>query len=318
MRCIVAVITALILLSLPSNSFCAGEDHKYFDVYGGAWSVKGAEASWKTRWDSGGLGTGYSELEWTDLDTLAYMIGAKVKPYFYFLDLDFHYIGGRLRDGKNTDTDWIEGSTPFSISTQDTDGHLRYWSADLGLLLYPYRGKPKGWAGGAKRRDHQTKLELIFGYFDYQLPLRLVNGVQTVPATGRFAGLRSTYDFEWAGYKTGLRFKWDFIKMPSNGLHALGLNFAYSYLWGIEYRGEGYWNLRGLHFTHEADDGTGTDFAVSLFYRPLKNLRFVLGHRWLDLEARNGYDYRNGVYNSDLVEVKSSSAGWFLTLGHSF
>lgn len=342
MKYFVAVITLVILMGIPVNSFSSAKTNKYFSLYGGIWSIDNGEASFKISFPISGVGTGYSELEWKDLDSLTPMIGAKIVPYFYFLSLDIQYAGGNLREGDNTDTDWIGGYFPFSVSKADTDGDVKQWSIDMDILLYPYRGKPTSWGKGDRDRgdkepifkaidrkkrgwaDDRTKLKAVIGYFNYEYSLRDTNGVQTSDplglfgGTGPFSGLNSTFDFQWKGIKTGLGFEHDFIQSPSKGLHAFGFNIEYAFLWEIDYTGKGYWNLRDLRFTQEADNGTGYDFLIYLFYNPLRNFQVQLGYRSLHVEAKDGLDLRSGVKNADLDKAESSSAGWLLNLAYTF
>lgn len=323
MKHLIKIIILVFALSVPVNSFSSEDSFNYFSLNVGTWVMQSGNASFQTSFPAIFVaGTGHSKLEWGDLDCYAYMVGAKVKPYFYFLTFDLQYVGGDLIEGKNTDTDWDEGYLPYSISKADTDGDIKYWSIDLDILIYPYLGKPVSWGRGEKQFANKTRLDAILGYFHYEYNLRDTKGVQTLDTiwglTGPFSGLNSTYDFEWKGYKIGLRYVYDFIKSPSDGLHAIGFKIEYSYLWKIDFNGKGYWNLRDLHFTQEADNGTGEDGLLSLFYNPLKNLQVQFGYRWLAVSAKNGYDYRNGAINACLDEVDSKTHGLFFNLAYSF
>jgi len=317
------IVIVLFLLCVPVSSFSfednSGGTSSYLSLNVGVWAMKGGEASFQTSFPAIFVpGTGHSKLEWKDLDSYSYMLGAKVKPYFYFLTLDLQYLGGDIRDGECTDTDWDEGFAPWSVSKNATDGDLEYWSIDLDILLYPYLGKPVGWGMSERRPNNKTRFEAILGYFRYEYDLHDFNGVQTVPSLGPFDGLDSTYDFKWKGFRTGLRYAYDFVKEPSHGLHAIGFRIEYSYLWKVDFDGEGYWNLRDLRFTQEADDGTGNDWVLAFFYDPLKNIQIQFGHRWLTVSAKNGYDLRDGTLNAYLDTVDSKSRGWFLNLAYTF
>ena len=98
----------------------------------------------------------------------------------------------------------------------------------------------------------------------------------------------------------------------------MGFKLEYSYLWKIDYNGKGYWNLRDLRFTQEADNGTGYDFLIYLFYNPLRNLQLQLGYRSLYVEAKDGVDLRAGVKNVDLDKAELSSTGWLFNLTYTF
>lgn len=324
MRHLIKIIVLVFVLSVPVSSFSSEDSFKYFNLNVGSWIIRNGDASFQTSWSTGGLGTGYSKLEWGGLDSYAYMVGAKLKPYFYFLTLDLQYAGGDIRNGGNTDTDWVGGYTAFSISKSDTDGDVKYWSIDLDILLYPYLGKPESWGRGEKKLAYRNRFEVILGYFHYEYNLTDTKGIQIVDTISGYSGpfsvpgVNATYDFEWKGYKTGLRYVLNAAEKPSDSLHAKGLKIEYSHLWEIDFNGEGYWNLRDLRFKQEADGGTGDEWVLSFFYNPLKNLQVQFGHRWLTVTAENGYDYRNGTINAYLVEVDSSSRGWFFNLAYNF
>lgn len=322
MRHLIEIIVLLFVLGVPVSSFSSEDSFKYFYLNAGPWIIKDGNASFQISSSTGGIGTRYLKLEWEGLNSYAYMVGTKLKPYFYFLTLDLQYAGGDLSKGECTDTDWVGGYSPFYISKSDTDGDLKYWSIDLDILLYPYSGKPESWGRGEKKLAYRNRFEVTVGYFHYEYDLNMTKGVQTVDTisnyTGPFSGLNSTYNFEWKGYKTGLRYVLDFIKTPSDRLHAIGFKIKYSHLWKIDFNGEGYWNLSDYRFKDEADDGTGNEWILSFFYNPLKNLQVQFGHRWLTVSAKDGLGDIEAAQPAYLDEVDSSSEGWFFNLAYNF
>lgn len=304
----------------PQNE--KSEPYRFFDLYGGTWITQG-EGSWEKSFPIDGF-TGRSELEFQDIDSTLYTIGARIKPYLYFVTLDIRYASGDISSATGTDSDWID-SYLFSKSEFDIDGDTQYWSLDLYLLLYPYRGRITGWGTGEKKPPHLTTLEAFFGRFHYKDELDITNGVQVIPPTGSFSGLNSEYYFEWEGFKSGLKFEWDFVKKPSSFLYALGFRTHVGFLFGVDYEGEGIWNLRtdwaqNPSFKHEAD-GYGFEGQIGLFYTPFKHFKMELAYHYLNLDA-DGTErifFSDGTtYDTNLDDVSSIRHGILFLLTFYF
>ena len=98
----------------------------------------------------------------------------------------------------------------------------------------------------------------------------------------------------------------------------MGFRAEYCYLWHIDFYGEGFWNLRDYRFKDKADDGSGNDWILSLFYYPLKNLQVQFGHRWLTVKAKDGLDDVESASPAYLDDVRSKSNGWFFNSAYNF
>ncbi len=203
---------------------------------------------------------------------------------------------------------------------------MEYLALDVYLLLWPPRGKPVGWGRGAEKPPDLASLELLLGWFRYEDRIDITNGVQVIPPSGPFSGLRSEYTFEWQGFRTGLKYEWDFIRRPSRFLYALGVKAWGAYLWGVDYDGEGIWNLRtdfaqNPSFAHEAD-GDGFEGQIGVFYSPLKHLKADLSYRYLSLRGDDGTDttfFSDGtIGEANLDKVRSRRQGILFLLSYSF
>lgn len=296
------------------------ELYGFIDLYGGPFFTRG-EGSWEISFDA----EGKSKLNFEDIDSTMWMIGATIKPYLYFLALDFRYASGDISSGKGIDSDSTD-DVLFLRSESDIDGDTKYWSLELRVHLLPYRGKFIAWGKGERKYPQLATLEALFGWFHYEDKLDITNGVQIVPATGPIIGLNSEYGFEWEGYKFGVKYEWDFIKKPSPFLYALGVKAFAAGLFFVEYKGVGVWNLRddfaqNPSFRHEAD-GRGFEGQIGLFYSPIKHVKMELAYYSLKLQAEDGTDttfFTDGTTAaSDLDKVKSNREGILLLLSLYF
>jgi hypothetical protein len=300
------------------------ELYNFVDLYAGVGFAFG-EGSWEISFPAGAGLTGRSKLEFEDIDGTLYIVGAKIKPYFYFLTIDARYGSGDIRSGTTIDSDWL-GSFLFSRSESDADGDVEYFALDMFVLLYPLRGKPAGWGKSVSKPRHHATLEAFFGWFYYEDRIDITNGVQVIPPSGPFSGLDSDYEFGWEGFRTGLLYEWDFIKKPSRFRHALGIRAWGAYLWAVDYEGEGIWNLRtdlaqNPSFAHDAD-GDGFEGQIGLFYSPLKHFKMELAYKFLSLRAEDGTDttfFSNGtIAEVNLDKVHSKRHGVLLLLSCYF
>ncbi len=313
------------LFSYPSSAAPQNEKsepYRFFDLYGGIWTAWG-EGSWEKSFPINGF-IGSSKLEFEGINSILYTIGVRAKPYLYFVTLDIRYASGDIPSGTGTDTDWIS-SFPFSESEFDIDGDTEYWSGDLYVLFYPYRGKITGWGTGERKPPHLIALEGLFGWFHYKDELDMTNGVQVIPPIGPFGGLNSEYYFEWQGFKTGLKFEEDFIERPSRFRYGLGVKAWAALLWGVDYGGEGVWNLRtdwtqNPSFQHEAN-GYGFEGQIGLFYSPFNHFKIELAYHVLSLKA-DGTEtifFSDGtIAYTDLDEVSSNRHGFLFLLSFFF
>ncbi len=287
------------------------ELYRFFDLYGGLWHTWG-EGSWELSFGVGGK----SKLEFKDIGSTMFLMGARIKPYFYFINIDFRYGFGSISSGTGIDSDWIDDEL-FSKSNSEIDGDTKYWSLDLSVLILPYRRKIGKPGMGEKKPPHLVTLEAFSGWFHYEDNLKITSGVQVIPPTGSFSGLKSTYDFKWEGLRVGLKYEWDFIKKPSSLLYGMGIKIIPAFLLLVDYEGEGTWNLRdefaqNPSFEQEAD-GNGFEGQIGFFYSPFKHFKMELAYYALQLEAKDGTDrtfFSDGTTgDSHLTEVSSERHG---------
>ena len=114
----------------------------------------------------------------------------------------------------------------------------------------------------------------LVGYSYHEQNLKITDGFQTIPATGPFPGLDSSYDTEWKGPWIGidLRFKAREIKIFA---HRFETYFTYEYHWA-DYDAEADWNLRDdlahpKSFKHDTD---GNGYVIGAGFN------FVLHQHW--------------------------------------
>ena len=165
---------------------------------------------------------------------------------------------------------------------------------------------------------------LVVGFLHYEDNLTLRNGAQTntVPfeglnmPLGPFSGLNSTFNFEWNMLKMGVLRRAHFSKEFSYS----GLLAAYPY---VDYRGEGYWNLRAgtnpsdfrmqsPNFIQESNKGYGYEASLELIYAISENTELSAGYRYFYLYAKNGTDW---VYFAD-GSVAESTLDWVMVTRH--
>lgn len=212
----------------------------------------------KLTWQISGDVTGdnpniISELTWRDL--LSYQMGTSGKVVWnnrLRLEGDFDY--GWIFDGTNQDSDFSldnrRGEFSRSDNVSDGDSVL---DATAGLGYQFSLQVPENWQ---EFLTEELAMTLLAGYSYHEQNLRMTDGFQTIPATGAFAGLNSTYQTEWEG--------------PWVGLEAAGQRQNFRGFSRLEYHWANYyaqanWNLRTdfqhpVSYVHMAD-GFGVVFA---------------------------------------------------------
>ena len=208
-------------------------------------------------WNKAGVGPlGYvnilSELAWSDLEIFQIKLNNKtiIRDLFY-LRGSFDY--GWILRGSNQDSDYAGDNRTIEFSRSNnnaSDGDVM--DASLGLGLHFSFGLD--WFG----------ITPLVGYSYHQQNLTVTDGYQTIPSTGSFAGLNSTYDTEWKGPWIGLDLSFDIKKK-----HNLFVNLEYHW---ADYSAEADWNLRTdfahpKSFEHIAEgNGIVISTGVNFFY----------------------------------------------------
>jgi hypothetical protein len=253
-----------------------------------------------------------SELSWKNLDIALVEIGSRlILPSRWEIDGRFAY--GTIVDGQNQDSDYNGNNRTqeFSRSNNLSDeGNTLDASLALGYRfpLMPSRQGRPWWSITPK---------VGFSYHAQNLKMR--RGFQTIPATGHFAGLDSSYDASWYGPWAGLNSEVNI----ANRVFLTG-SFEYHYAF---YEGTGHWNLRSdlqqpTSFEHEAE-GTGIVASLGGRVRLIEDLSLRLSVDYQDWKAnRKGIDtmhFSDGT-NSEMTfnEVNWESLGANIGLDYDF
>jgi len=194
-----------------------------------------------------------SELTWDDIKSYQVKIqGRLVWPNMVAFRGSADY--GWIFDGDNQDSDYLgdHRTQEFSRSNNSADdGHL--WDASV-AVGYPFRFG----------RTVVTTATPLMGWSHHEQHLTISDGYQTIPDTGSFSGLNSSYDTRWKGPWLGIDLNFRAGKIKSF-LQRLAPYFTYEYHWA-DYDAEADWNLRSdlkhpKSFKHNAD-GTGYIIAT--------------------------------------------------------
>lgn len=198
---------------------------------------------------------------------------------------------GWIVDGRNQDSDYLgdNRTLEFSRSNNDTDDdNVLDVSVAAGYRVYLS-------APGA--RDRQWLIPLV-GYDYREQNLRIINGNQTIPATGSFAGLDSTYRTEWNG-------PWVGVEWAEESARAVNSHVRVSWH-RFDYYGEGNWNLRTdlahpRSFAHYSD---GSGWIVSAGFSSAQSATW---------RYRVSYDYLRWRAGAGVDRVFPATGGYFET-----
>ncbi len=265
-----------------------------------------------------GFFSGRSRLDWRNIDSAVIVLGAEAGLSRSWA-LAGHLGRGRVADGDNTDSDWFtvpsRGWHDFKIFESMAETSGRTTTGDISLVWRPTAAVP----------GSPWSLDLSAGWQYYADELRDRRGVTVIdlgiPVREPIPGLNSTYDFRWRGWRLGM----------AAGLRAgtrLSFSAGYTLLFGLDYRGEAFWNLREdfrstpPNFVHDAGGGRGYEATVGVAYRAGSNAVLTLGYRWLSLKVKNGTDvvyFADGTRGeSSLDAVESSRRGFTFGAGFLF
>jgi hypothetical protein len=171
-----------------------------------------------------------SELAWSDVESFQIEFGLQ-RRFFHNFRLKGSFAYAVIYDGQNQDSDYDGNNRTleFSRSNNATDaGNL--WDISLGL------------AYDIRFFGDRFQLSPLLGYAFNDQNLQISDGVQTLPPSGQFQGLDSSYDATWYGPWVGLELQYN-----SNGHSAPSP--GYEAFFGFEYHladfeAEADWNLR--------------------------------------------------------------------------
>lgn len=178
-----------------------------------------------------------SELTWRDLKIYQVKADGKVVLEWFYLRGSIGY--GWIFDGENQDSDYAGNNRTFEFSRSNNSsdkGNVMDASMGAGYQFNP----GSGW----------LKVTPLVGYSHNEQNVTMRNGFQSIPSTGSFSGLNSTYDTKWKGPWAGV----DLSIEASKSLTIFG-SFEYH---RADYKAEANWNLRTdfahpKSFEHDAD-----------------------------------------------------------------
>lgn len=253
-----------------------------------------------------------SELTWSDISYLVLEAGVVYQErrensnFGHYAEIIGFY--GDAYDGKNQDSDYIgdNRTLEFSRSNNSSDtGYTEGIKLGLGMTYH------------LDRENSLWRITGLGGYSYRESQYVMTNGFQTIPASGAFDGLDSTFTTLWRGPYFGAEVS-GFLGGPKHYLRARAERHI------VDYDGTGNWNLRTdfVHpesFRHRAD-GTGT--VLELEYR------FAFRPRW-SVGLKGQYETWEIDYGLDQTYLSSGASGYtrlnntdwestsyFITLGY--
>ena len=268
-----------------------------------------AELHWSIAGDSTGCCPNVlSELTWSDLRIR--QIQADFETGIGQRSQVFGKIGyGQIIKGENQDSDYLGDNKTFefSRSNNSAEGDLLDLSVGVSVLLF----RPVDTSVGRELRIYP-----MIGYAYHEQNLEMNEGFQTIPATGSFAGLNSTYETEWHGPWLGLALEFELSQSSY-----FGLEFQHH---NVDYSAEANWNLRQdfMHpksFEHSAD---GWGNLVEISYHKQVDARWgwgidLLMENWETEKGKDKTYFADGtVLETQLNEVVFTS--WMLSLGFDY
>jgi len=234
----------------------------------------GVEAGLRTdylRWniaDPFGQPNILSELTWKNVDSHYLNAHVAYKDGDFNLRGDYGY--GQITRGDNQDSDYDGNNRTleFSRSNNKSNGD-DVSDAKLGVGIEI-----------ANLKLPSIQFTPWVGLSRHQQNLRMTHGVQTVPASGLFDGLNSTYKAEWSGPWAGLN-----ARMQLDGKFVIRASLEHHW---ADYSGQGNWNLRDClahpkSFSHDAKGG-GNNIGLSADVELDANLTLTLSmadSRWV-------------------------------------
>jgi len=251
-----------------------------------------------------------SELDWQNLRIWHFRSDAEITFFNnYLIDLKADY--GLIWAGDNQDSDYLGNNKTFEFSrsnnkTKDDDVLDLSLGAGLKFFLGEY---------SELLEASDVWLSLLAGYSYHEQNLRITEGFQTIPATGPFDGLNSTYQTEWDGpwLGVGISGRRDKFKVD--------VGFEYHF---ADYYAQANWNLRPdfqhpKSFEHVAE-GRGLVLDVEGSYELTKNWSVNLLLEFQKWRAEDGID-RTFFSNGTIIETRLNEVDWnsvAFTLGAAY
>lgn len=227
-----------------------------------------------------------SELTWNDLEiyqvsTNGHLVsGNKNFPVLMKLRWEFAYgfiVGG---DNQDSDYDGDNRTLEFSRSNNNSDdGSMIDATVGVGPHFYSVN-KRVNWA-------------VLVGLSYHEQNLTMTDGYQTIPASGAFPGLDSTFETQWWGPWVGVDLE---IKPVNNFIMTSFFEFHFA-----EYEAKANWNLRSdfshpVSFEHWGDgdygpsDGYGIVAGLDFTFNLSRFWAVNIGAKYQQWKVENGID----------------------------
>lgn len=211
--------------------------------------------------------------------------------------------GGEIQD---SDYQFNNRGGEFSRSLSATHGSN---AQDLALII----GKQVYTSA-----DEELQITPVIGLASNVIDLHMNEGVQTIPATGPFAGLESSYRAQFSSTLVGMEARWWFAQ-------PFGLDLKWHHQW-FTYHADADWNMRAdfMHPVSFNQDGDGVDnrWTLGLLARLNKSWTMELAHTIRNGLFRNGRDVlylANGVQERTLLhDVEWTSVATSLLVNRKF
>lgn len=295
------IITALLVAAMASpGPGIAGDrlDHFAFELNSG---YRTDRLAWNIAYDYSGTLTPniYSELTWDEL--AIYQVGVKSSLLLRNSRVSFPLLitgaanYGLIASGSNQDSDYNGDNRTLEFSRSNNDasgGGVRDFSLGLG---------PQFTLG----RDKLT-LAPLFGYSYHEQNLIITDGFMSIPASGSFPGLDSSYDAVWKGGWAGF----DLRGSPGPSISWAG---RIEYHFG-EYRADADWNLRSelnhpVSYSHYADKANGLVVRLKAEVAVTEKTFFVAEISHTEWQADDGVDT---VYFADtsITRTRLNEVDW--------
>jgi len=304
-------LAALILLPLISchSHICQARDRTLTNL--GVHLSSGYREdnlNWNIAGKSDGTGPNVlSELIWSDITSFQLKGQARIL-LLEKIFLRGSFQGGWIVSGQVQDSDFAGDDRTLEFSRSDNSaGHGNVWDISSGI----------GYRFATPFRSGSIEFIPLVGYSFHKQNLTLTDGFQTIPPTGPFSGLDSTFSARWYGPWLGADLSYAIDRF------IIRASAEYHYFF---YRGLANWNLRTdfahpTSFRHTAQ-GSGVLIRNGIEYIFIDDLRLSLDFEYKNWETNPGNDrtfFANGlVSDTQLNFVSWDSLSLMLGLSRDF
>ena len=246
---------------------------------------------------AGGAVNILSELKWESIKIAQTVAAAK---YNFYSDWSLRGMlsYGRIISGNIQDSDYNGNNRTQEFSRSNNNaagGYVRDASISLGRAV---QISPEG-------EKNSLWLTPLVGLSRHQQHLRMTDGFQTLPATGSFPGLNSTYDTQWQG-------PWAGLEATLNTQTSWSLSAKMEYHW-VGYTANANWNLRRefaqpVSFIHYAQ-GRGVLLELVSTYRINKAFKFLFAAEKQQWRTGAGLD-RTYFSNGTIEDYRLNEVNW--------